>query len=408
MRLKTILIFIVALAMVATMVVLVSGCGDDEEPTPPEEAETITIGLSAPLSGVAAGYGQDIQDGLEMAIKYINDNGGIKIGDTTYIFELEAADDGMVPEQALTNATSMVLEEGITVIFDPTANTIGALMQINETPGEEFLIQAYTSIPLYAQTPNSLLVTGPPPFSTYVEEFIKLAMGSGMMKLAVLTTTGAYGELWASTFTEAWTGAGGEVVASAPADYYTETDYTANLTTVLAANPDVLFIGGPSDPTALVIEQARGMGFEGGFIVIDQAKLDDIADITGMEALEGGIGVLPVEDATDDWPYMTTFAQDYEDEYGERVTWENAISYTMFVILTRAMEAAGSVDDVAAIRAAYADEGVAVTSGDDFPVGFEGFDDSTGALFMPATSTMVVDGAFQGMDLIYWWEDAGE
>jgi branched-chain amino acid transport system substrate-binding protein len=405
MRLKTILIVIVAMCMVATMVVLFSGCGDDEEPTPTGETEEVTIGLSAPLSGVGAGYGQDIQEGLEMGIKYVNDMGGIKIGDVTYTFKLDAADDAMVPEQALTNATSMVLEEGITSIFDPTANTIGALMQINETPGEEFLINAYTSIPLYAQTPNSLLVTGPPPFSTYVEDWIKLAFGSGMMNLGVLTTTGAYGELWASTFTEAWTGAGGTVVASAPADYYTETDYTANLTTVLAANPNVLLIGGPSDPTALVIEQARGLGFEGGFIVIDQAKLDDIEEITGMDALEGAIGVLPIMDGAENWPYIDTFAQDYENEYGEMVTWEAAISYTMVYILTQAMEAAGSVDDPAAIRAGYADGDVSVTSGDEFPVGFEGINDATGALLMPATSTMVVDGAFTQMDLIYWWEE---
>jgi branched-chain amino acid transport system substrate-binding protein len=405
MRLKTILIVIVAMCMVATMVVLFSGCGDEEEPTPTGETEEVTIGLSAPLSGVGAGYGQDIQEGLEMGIKYVNDMGGIKIGDVTYTFKLDAADDAMVPEQALTNATSMVLEEGITTIFDPTANTIGALMQINETPGEEFLINAYTSIPLYAQTPNSLLVTGPPPFSTYVEDWIKLAFGAGMMNLGVLTTTGAYGELWASTFTEAWTGAGGTVVGSAPADYYTETDYTANLTTVLAANPDVLLIGGPSDPTALVIEQARGLGFEGGFIVIDQAKLDDIEEITGIDALEGAIGVLPIMDGAENWPYIDTFAQDYEDEYGEMVTWEAAISYTMVYVLTQAMEAAGSVDDPAAIRAGYADGNVSVTSGDEFPVGFEGINDATGALLMPATSTMVVDGAFTQMDLIYWWEE---
>jgi branched-chain amino acid transport system substrate-binding protein len=404
MRLKTILIVIVAMCMVATMVVMFSGCAEDEEP-PAGETKEVTIGLSAPLSGVGAGYGQDVQEGLEMGIKYVNDMGGIKIGDVTYTFKLDSSDDAMVPEQALTNATNMVLEEGIVVIVDPTANTIGALMQINETPGEEFLIQAYTSVPLYAQTPNSLLITGPPPFSVYIEEFIKLSFGAGMMSLGVLTTTGAYGELWASTFTEAWTGAGGTVVASAPADYYTETDYTANLTTVLAGNPDVLFVGGPSDPTALVIEQARGLGFEGGFIVIDQAKLDDIEEITGMEALEGSIGVLPVVEAEDDWPYMTTFAQDYENEYGEMVTWETAINYTMFYILTQAMEAAGSVDDPAAIRAAYADGNVSVTSGDEFPVAFSGINDATGALLMPATATMVVDGAFQAMDLIYWWEE---
>lgn len=405
MRLKTILIIIVAMCMVATMVAVLSGCGGEEETKPPEEAETITIGLSAPLSGPGAGYGQDIKDGLDMAIKMINDNGGIKIGDTTYIFELDDADDAMVPEQAITNATDFVLEKGIKVIWDPTANTIGALMQINETPGEEFLIMAYTSVPLYAQTPNSLLVTLPPPFSVYVEQFIKMAMGQGWMKLGMLQTTGAYGELWGSTFSEAWTGAGGTVVASAPADYYTTTDFTANLNEVLAADPDVLFIGGPSDPTALVIEQARGLGFEGGFIVIDQAKLDDIEQITGMDALEGAIGVLPVANSESDWPYMTTFAQDYENEYGEMVTWETAICYTGMNILAKAIEAGGDPNDPAAIRAGFASDDVAVTSGEEFPVAFSGINDDTGALLMPATATMVVNGEWADTDLIYWWEE---
>ena len=54
MRLKTILIVIVAMCMVATMVVLFSGCGDEEEPTPTGETKEVTIGLSAPLSGVGA------------------------------------------------------------------------------------------------------------------------------------------------------------------------------------------------------------------------------------------------------------------------------------------------------------------------------------------------------------------
>ncbi|RJP27708.1 MAG: ethanolamine utilization protein EutJ [Actinobacteria bacterium] len=398
MRLKTIIVLTVALLM---LTLGFASCGDGGGDG---ESVVVKIGLNAPLSGVAAGYGQDIQAGIEMAINEINDDGGIKIGDTTYTFELKSSDDGMVPEQALANANQFVLEEGINIIWDPTANTIGPQMGINTKAGEEFLIMAYTSVPLYAQGANPLMITMPPPFSIYLPEWIKLSMGSGWMKVGMLQTTGAYGELWGSTFEKAWTGAGGEVVAKAPADYYTTTDYTANLTTVLAANPDVLFIGGPSDPTALVIEQARGLGFKGGFIVIDQAKLDDIADITGMEALEGAIGVLPVENGADFWPAMTDFTKMYEDEYGERVTWETAICYTGFMILSKAMEAAQSVDDVEAIRAGFADGDVSVTSGDVYPVGFEGIDDETGALLMPGTSTMVVDGVFVPGEPIEWWK----
>lgn len=399
MRLKTILILIVAMLMVA---MILASCGEAEE-EPAEKTEELTIGLSAPLSGIGAAYGEDIKAGLDMAIKDINADGGITVGDTKYTFKLDAADDEMVPESALTNATGFVLEKGINIIWDPTANTIQSLMTINETAGEEFLIMGYTSVPL-ADMGNSLLVTMPPPFSTYVAEFIGMAMGQGWTKLGMLQTTGAYGDLWGSTFKGAWEGAGGTVVAEAPASYYTETDFTPYLTTVLAGNPDVIFCGGPSDPTALVIDQARGLGFEGGFIVIDQAKLDDIEVITGMEKLEGCIGVLPVEDAVDDWPYMSTFAQDYEDEYGERVTWETAICYTSFHILAEALKEAGSVDDVEAIRAAFPKGNVSMTSGDKFPVEFDGILD-TGALCMPATATMVVDGKFLESELVRWWEE---
>ncbi len=404
MRSKKLLIFILAICMVATALVFAS-CGEEGE-EPAGETKTVKIGLSAPLSGPGAGYGEDVKAGLDIAIKEINDKGGIKIGDVNYKFELVAADDGMVPEEALTNATRFVLDEGITVIWDPTANTIVPQLEINTNPGEEYLLMAYTSIPLYASYPNPLMVIMPPPFSVYVEAFIKTAMGNGWMKLGMLQTTGAYGDLWGSTFKKAWEGAGGTVVGEAPADYTTTTDYTPNLTTVLAGGPDVMFIGGPSDPTALVIEQARSLGYQGGFIVIDQAKLDDIADVTGMEELEGSMGVLPVELAEDDFPAMGPFADMYQEEYGQRVTWETAINYTAFYILTQAMEAAGSVDDPMAIREGFAMGNAAMTSGEEFPVEFSGFNDETGALWMPATAAFVVDGEFVSGDLIEWWKAA--
>jgi hypothetical protein len=85
------------------------------------------------------------------------------------------------------------------------------------------------------------------------------------------------------------------------------------------------------------------------------------------------------------------------------LTWESAICYTGFMILANAMEAAQSVDDVAAIRAAFADPGVAVTPGEEYPVGFEGFNDDTGALWMPGTATMVEGGVFVEMEPIQWW-----
>lgn len=387
-------ICLVAAALLLTMGL--AGCGGEAE----GEKVMVKIGLTAPLSGIGAGYGEDIKAGLAMAIADINSKGGIKIGDTTYVFELVPADDEMVPEKAVSNAQRFVLQEDIKVVWDPTANTIQALMRENEKAGEEFLIMSYTSIPLYAQAPNKYMVTLPPPFSVYAKDWISRALGKGWKKMGMLQTTGAYGELWGKTMKDAWIKAGGTVVAEAPASYYTETDFTPYLTTVLAANPDVIFCGGPSEPTALVIDQARSMGFKGGFIVIDQAKLDIIVEITGMEKLEGCIGVLPVDQSI--WPGTKKIAERFEKEYGKRFTWEAAICYTGFHILAEAMKEAGSVDDVAAIRAAFAKGEVSITSGEEFPVEFSGINDQTGALIMPATSVVVEGGAFQPGEPIEW------
>jgi branched-chain amino acid transport system substrate-binding protein len=397
MRLKMIIALVVAMMMVTLGFASCGGGGDGGTKV------TVKIGLTAPLSGIGAGYGLDVKEGLEMAINDVNSDGGLTIGDTTYIFELVPADDATNPEAALANAQGFVLEEGINIIFDPYATTIIPLLGINQKAGEEFLVMAYTSVPLYTDAPNPYMVTEPPPFYVYIPDFIKSAMGQGYTRMGMLQTTGSYGELWGSTFKEAWTGAGGTVVAEAPASYYTETDFTPYLTTLLAANPDVIFAGGPSYPTALIIEQARGLGFTGGFILMDQAKMDEVAEVTGMEALNGTTGVLPVELTT--FGYTKTFIDRYQEEYGEMCTWETCINYTAFRILVRAMKAAGSVDDLDAIRAAFADEGVAVTTAEEkMPVEYEGFQDSTGALLMPGQACIVQNGQFVAGETINWWQ----
>ncbi len=57
--------------------------------------------------------------------------------------------------------------------------------------------------------------------------------------------------------------------------------------------------GRPSEPTALVVKQARELGFKGGFIVMDQAKMDEMAKVTnGLSMLEGSIGVMPLVNDT--------------------------------------------------------------------------------------------------------------
>ena len=73
---------------------MMAGCGDDKkDKAEGSEAagageETFLIGGIGPVTGAAASYGTSVKQGAEIAIKEINDAGGVKVGDTTYKFAL--------------------------------------------------------------------------------------------------------------------------------------------------------------------------------------------------------------------------------------------------------------------------------------------------------------------------------
>ncbi len=128
--------------------------------------------------------------------------------------------------------------------------------------------------------------------------------------------------------------------------------FPLRLAAAIATKPDVMLIGGPSATTALVIEQARGMGFKGGFIMIDQAKQDYIAKLLKGTKVMGNLigtgGVVSVP-----FPGATIFEKRYTEQYKKMVTWECALNYTAIHALARSIEAAGTVTDVYKIRDAF-------------------------------------------------------
>ena len=108
-----------------------------------------------------------------------------------------------------------------------------------------------------------------------------------------------------------WKKKGGKVVYNSSIDFAKETDFFTIVTNALKEKPDVLFIGGASEPTAKVAKQARELGFKGGFIIMDQAKLDQMKPIAGSyEALEGSIGVMPLIDSDEE--AIPAFAEKYQ------------------------------------------------------------------------------------------------
>ncbi|MBS3808746.1 MAG: ABC transporter substrate-binding protein [Desulfobacterales bacterium] len=371
-------------------------------------AEEVTIGFTGPLSGPGSGYGRDNANGLEMAVKDINKAGGITIDGTNYTFNLKTYDDMIDPTAAVNNARRLRARDGARVIFNPVFNTIAPLMEINEQPGSKFLMMAYSSTPKIDELDNELTASIPPPFTAYVRAFADIAWEKGWRKCGMLVTLGAYGDEWRHAWKHHWESLGGEITADKPANYYTETDYSAQLSAVLATNPDFLLIGGPSEPTGLVIEQARNLGFEGGFVLVDQAKMDYIADVVfdgDLSLMNDVVGIAQVLDVPT--PAVKDFNKRYEEKFGVHNTFEAMLNYSALNIVFDAMKEAGTVTDPAAIKAAMPE--VLPQSAENVPTPYLGILETK--LLVPATTGVIKDGEYAEAYQYLWWpedEDAFE
>jgi branched-chain amino acid transport system substrate-binding protein len=336
--------------------------------------EVVHIGFSGPLSGGAAKYGKEVLDGMQMAAEEVN-QAGIEVAGKKIKFEIDALDDKYNPSETAINARRLAEEDKAAVVLVPHAGGCFAVQTSNEQ--QNLFLLAYTSVPQIAQRGNKLTVRIPPEFTSYVASFVKFEMSTFGKKLAIANTDTDYGKAWTAAFRPAWEAAGGTVVVDNPMSYNRATDFYSGVSRILAAKPDVLFVGGPSEPTGLVAQQARELGFKGGFVVMDQAKLDEVAKVTnGFAALDGAIGVLPL--VNDDSPGAKAFVARFRKTHdGRDPSQEVSLNYTAVYATALAMKIAGTTSNATAIRAAY-DKGVKALPRDNNPQNVNGVDEHGG------------------------------
>jgi branched-chain amino acid transport system substrate-binding protein len=276
------------------------------------------------------------------------------------------------------------------------------LMAINWEKGNEFIVMGFTSIPQLTQLGNNLLVAMAVPFTMYAKVYADLAWGNRWKKVAMLVTSNIYGDTWRKSFENEWLKKGGEVTYSAGTDYYKRTDFAVPLAKALATNPDCMLIGGPTATTTLIIEQARAKGYEGGFILIDQAKLDAIHPAMRKPLLlEGSIGLAMFKDV--EYPVKAAFAENYKATFKRPVSWESAVHYTSMHVLAKAIAASGSPDSAKAIRAAF--PSVFPVLADKYPVEMYGIQPN-GTLILPALVQSMKYGKYTPAQIYIWWPNS--
>nr|WP_227004047.1 ABC transporter substrate-binding protein [Salicibibacter halophilus] len=359
-----------------------------------EGTEVIDIGFSGPLSGAGAYYGNNTLNGISMAMEEINEDGGFEVDGETYSFNLVSLDDQYLPDETGANVRRLVQEDDTPFIFVPHSGGTYATQVFNEQ--DEVLLGSYSSEPEITQQGNDLTWRIPPTYDNYIEPFSEYQMERFGTDLAMLPPNTEFGMDWAEALGPAWEEMGGDVIHESSVDYAQDTDFYTLVTNALADDPDVLFVGGSSEPTAQVMSQARELGFEGGFLVMDQAKLDEIDNVLGgaPDVIEGSVGVAPLVD--DIHEGNEQFVSDYQEMHDADPGSEAGYHYYSVYILAEAMKAAGETEDAHAIRE-HLDEGLHQVDEDKRIYDVSGIDED-GGMTTELRMAVVEDGEVELVD----------
>jgi len=356
--------------------------------------EVVKIGYSGPLSGGAALYGKNVLSGMEMAANEVNAK-GLEIGGKKYKVEIVALDDKYNPSETGINVQRLVQQHKTPAVLVPHSGGIFAVQAFNEK--SDVMLLAYSSLAQITERGNKMTIRIPPEINNYVQPFIRYEMGKFGKNVGIANADHDYAKAWTALFKPAWEAAGGKVVEENPMSYNKSTDFYSGVSRVMQGKPDVLFIGGPSEPTALVAKQARDLGFKGGFIVMDQAKLDEMAKVVGgLGPLEGSIGVMPL--VNDMRPDAKLFVEKFRKAYPDRQpSSEVSLNYTAVHATAAAMKLAGTATDAKAIRAQM-DKAIKSLPKENNPNDLDGVNDRGGVL-ADSVIAVVENGQIKGVSL---------
>ncbi len=323
---------------------LLGACGEQAPPqgtaAPHQSKELVVkLGFAAPLTGPQAHHGKDMQNGVVLALEEIN-AGRPVIGGQAVRFELLSEDDQADPRQGTVVAQKLVDQR--------IAGMIGHFNSGTSIPASK--IYADAGIPQIAMA-TAPAYTGQGYRTTFRAMTSDTQQGSVMgafavqkleaRRIAIIDDRTAYGQGLADEFEKAARGAGGEIVRREFTDDKS-TDFTAILTAIKSADPDLIYFGGADAQAGPMARQMRQLGLSARFMGGEMFKSPTFIKLAG-EAGDGTIASLaglPLQQM----PGGKEYEARYRARFGSPVEIYSPYAYDATKALVGAMQRADSTD----------------------------------------------------------------
>jgi len=348
-KLGLLLVLLLVLSLAAV------GCGGSEEPAADNgqsaEADVIKIGVYEPLTGINAAGGQMTLEGIELANELYPE----VLGKTV---EIVTVDNRSEKQEAANAVERLISKENVNVII----GSYGSSLSMSGGP-----VAMDSGIPVIGCSPTNPAVTLDNDYYFRVC-FIDPFQGTVMANYAV-NTLGAktaaivqdvqqdYSVGLSNYFKKAFEAVNGEGSIVQTINYNTgDRDFSAQLTSVKTADPDVIFAPGNFLECGIMAAKARELGIEvpilGGDTWEAEEFLNQVKDYEDIYFSTHFTAEEPVTEVS------TIFLNEYAKKYPDKMPNAfGALGFDTYILALDAIERAGSADPEAIKDALAATEG---------------------------------------------------
>ena len=328
---------------VALVLLWLSGCY--KTGTGPDSS-TIRIAAVAPTTGAQAEVGQDLINGIKIAVDERNAKGGI-LGKKV---ELVVFDDAADPKEAVSVAHKITSDPTIVgIVGHMNSGTTKPATPIYSQAGIPVVMPVPTNPEITKQGFNNLFRI-PPTDLDQGTDVAKYALNQlGKKRFAIIHDSTAYGQPLAEVVRKTVQGAGAQVVTFEGISEG-DKDFRAVLTKIKSANPDVLFFGGIYNEGGLIAKQAREIGLNVPFLAADGTYSDKFVQIAGTAAEGAVMSFIAPDEQTND--ITRSFADKFRKQYGGIKAFA-PLGYDAANVLMNGIEKAGKSDKASIIAALH-------------------------------------------------------
>jgi branched-chain amino acid transport system substrate-binding protein len=305
---------------------------------PADAQGPIRIGASLSLTGTYAKLGKYQHEGYQLCVKEANAKGGLlgrKIDMVVY-------DDQSTPATAVRLYEKLITEDKVEAVMGPYSSPVSeAAANVTEKYQKVMVMPLAATTSIFKKGRKYIFMVISPA-EVYMDGLIDIAAKRGLKTVAILNEDTLFTKTAALGTAEAAKKRGLQVVFTEAYPKGNQ-DFSAVLSKIKAANPDVLAAATYFDDAVAIVRQMKELNIAPRMLgVTVGGDLPEFYDLLKQNA-EYIYGATQWEH-TLPYPGNTAFFEAYKKEFGREPVYHSAAGYAGCVIYLEAVKRAGTLD----------------------------------------------------------------